>query len=522
MSPELAPPRFASRTLRAVAVAILVIDLVVVGAAWRSIVESRREAYASAERTTQNLARVLAENLEGTIRLIDLALTGVADEIADARAHGDHTAPSVAAILARFHGELPFLDALRTASRDGRVEPGPGVPSNVAIDIADRDYFLAARERRGTDLVVSAPLVSRITGKRSLTVGRRLELPGGDFDGIVYAVLTLDQFTQTLASVDIGRDVVVALRDRDLTLVARFPERDAASSAMGKRQVTGNLKEAIAAGRKAATFVGLSPVDRVERVTSFRSVAGGTFYLLVAAASEEFLSAWRAQVIRTAAAAGLFVLLTALAAWYVARSLRRESEASFRALVEGAPIAVTLTRGTRVAYVNPAFVKEFGLPGAAVAIGRSLLDSVLPADVARTQERIERRLRGEPVEPTAEITLLRPDGTSFLASVTDAMVALTDGPTVVGFIQDITERKQSEVERERLIGELKAALADVKTLRGLLPICAHCKKIRDDRGYWNRIETFIRERSDAQFTHGICPDCAKRFFPDDGDDEPKE
>jgi hypothetical protein len=69
-------------------------------------------------------------------------------------------------------------------------------------------------------------------------------------------------------------------------------------------------------------------------------------------------------------------------------------------------------------------------------------------------------------------------------------------------------------EKEQLITELQEALAKVKTLSGLLPICASCKKIRDDRGYWNRIEAYIGKHSDAQFSHGICPDCAKKLYPD--------
>ena len=68
-------------------------------------------------------------------------------------------------------------------------------------------------------------------------------------------------------------------------------------------------------------------------------------------------------------------------------------------------------------------------------------------------------------------------------------------------------------EKQKLIGELQKALAKVKTLSGLLPICSSCKKIRDDKGYWNQIETYIRERSEADFTHGICPNCAKKLYP---------
>jgi len=69
-------------------------------------------------------------------------------------------------------------------------------------------------------------------------------------------------------------------------------------------------------------------------------------------------------------------------------------------------------------------------------------------------------------------------------------------------------------ERKRRIQELSRALEEVKTLSGLLPICANCKKIRDDHGYWNRIEAYIQARSEAQFTHGICPDCAQQIYPE--------
>ena len=68
-------------------------------------------------------------------------------------------------------------------------------------------------------------------------------------------------------------------------------------------------------------------------------------------------------------------------------------------------------------------------------------------------------------------------------------------------------------EKEKLIVELQEALAKVKTLSGLLPICSSCKKIRDDNGYWNQIESYIRQHSEADFTHGICPTCAKMLYP---------
>ncbi len=83
-----------------------------------------------------------------------------------------------------------------------------------------------------------------------------------------------------------------------------------------------------------------------------------------------------------------------------------------------------------------------------------------------------------------------------------------------GIDKDITERKLAEEERERIIAELRKALDNIKTLKGLLPICAGCKKIRDDQGYWNQIEKYIEHHSDVSFSHGICPECENRLYGD--------
>jgi len=90
---------------------------------------------------------------------------------------------------------------------------------------------------------------------------------------------------------------------------------------------------------------------------------------------------------------------------------------------------------------------------------------------------------------------------------------------------DVVMLRRAEEERERLILELQGALNKVKLLSGLLPICASCKKIRDDNGYWNQIESYIRDHSEAEFSHSICPDCAKKLYPEfykkiQGDDKP--
>ena len=86
----------------------------------------------------------------------------------------------------------------------------------------------------------------------------------------------------------------------------------------------------------------------------------------------------------------------------------------------------------------------------------------------------------------------------------------------IGVARDVTVRAALENEREELITELRDAVANIRTLKGLLPICASCKKIRDDKGYWQQIEAFISKHSEAEFTHGICPDCVQKLYPELG------
>lgn len=86
---------------------------------------------------------------------------------------------------------------------------------------------------------------------------------------------------------------------------------------------------------------------------------------------------------------------------------------------------------------------------------------------------------------------------------------------------EIAAHRLTALEKDAAIDELRAAVNEIRTLRGILPICSHCKKIRDDQGAWSQLEAYIQARSAAQFSHGICPDCVRRHYPGlDVDAEP--
>lgn len=148
-------------------------------------------------------------------------------------------------------------------------------------------------------------------------------------------------------------------------------------------------------------------------------------------------------------------------------------------------------------------------------IGRSI-SAVIPVEqrgkLSIIRELLERGERLDRIETIHQ----RKDGKNIDVSLTISPVR-DDTGTVTGasiVARDISQRIRQEKERLRLIEELKGALARVKTLNGLLPICASCKKIRNDHGYWEQVEIYIKNHSQADFTHGICPDCIQRLYPE--------
>lgn len=134
---------------------------------------------------------------------------------------------------------------------------------------------------------------------------------------------------------------------------------------------------------------------------------------------------------------------------------------------------------------------------------------------------LEKIRRGEHVTRLDSVRV-RKDGTPVEVSVTISPIA---GPTgeIIGassIARDITDSRREEAERLKLIEDLTAALAHAQTLRSLLPICASCKKIRDDHGYWQQLEVYFKQHEHIDFSHGICPECTARLYPEFADHAP--
>ena len=88
--------------------------------------------------------------------------------------------------------------------------------------------------------------------------------------------------------------------------------------------------------------------------------------------------------------------------------------------------------------------------------------------------------------------------------------------------KEIQERKQTEAEKDTLVVELRKTLNEIKTLRGILPLCSYCKRIRNDKGFWEQVDVYIHQHSDADISHSLCPDCMQKYYPDEFKDIHKE
>lgn len=193
----------------------------------------------------------------------------------------------------------------------------------------------------------------------------------------------------------------------------------------------------------------------------------------------------------------------------------RRNQAYYRALLENAwDMVAILDRDGVVRYASPAHHRALAYSPDEL-VGRDVGELLHPDDLPELERRFSTASIREDEIEIIEARFRHGDGSW---RVIEAMLhyRLTD-PLVQGVIvnsRDVTARKEIEQERENLIAELEQALVQVKALSGLLPICSICKKIRDDQGYWNQLECYIRDHSEAEFTHSICPGCAKEHYPD--------
>jgi len=198
----------------------------------------------------------------------------------------------------------------------------------------------------------------------------------------------------------------------------------------------------------------------------------------------------------------------------------RDSEARLRSYFELPLIGISITTLDKGwLEVNSTVCDMLGYSKEELA-GTTWAQLTHPEDLDADVEQFQRILAGEIDTYFMEKRFIRKDGDIIWIQLSVGCVRKQDGSVkyTVALLQDINKRKQAQQERSDLIIKLQDSIAQIKTLSGLIPICASCKKIRDDSGYWHQVEEYVKQHSDAEFSHGICPDCIKTLYPEFADD----
>jgi PAS domain S-box-containing protein len=194
----------------------------------------------------------------------------------------------------------------------------------------------------------------------------------------------------------------------------------------------------------------------------------------------------------------------------------RASEASFRSLLdESSDPIFSFHRDGTYRYVNQAFAEGVDRTREQI-VGRRIWDVFPPAEAEKRYAALKRVFdTGQP--KVFEVRVPRPDGDRYyLTTVQPVLDAAGAVVSAMCSSKEITERRRMEVELHERLAELEAALAHVKRLQGIIPICAHCHSVRRDPETWQQLEAYVSEHSQAQFSHGICPACLERHYPAGG------
>ena len=177
-------------------------------------------------------------------------------------------------------------------------------------------------------------------------------------------------------------------------------------------------------------------------------------------------------------------------------------------LAEG---VVVIDNSGTILLVNSRAEQMFGYPPNGLA--EKPLSILIPERLAKIHEEHQvgffREHKNRPMGQLLDLTGRRSDGSEFPLEISLCYINGASGPLVLALVSDITERKHLQNELSSKVEQLEATLAKIKRLEGIIPICMYCKKIRDDKESWQRLENYITEHSEALFSHGICPDCAK-------------
>lgn len=308
--------------VRRLLVSALLISLLVGSIVAIAVAKNYQQRTEQAAITVENLSRVLEESLVGSISLIDNALLAVADEATRQDAAGKIDRTVLNAFIERQNSRLPRTDGLRATNEEGSTQYGVGVIPGVANAVG-RDYFVQLHKDPSAGLVLSKPLIGRISGKWAIIFARRHNRPDGSFNGVVFLPINLETFAKVFSAIDVGPHGVITLLGSNANIIVRQPETQGFESAIGKQIASPKILELVRTGTQTGVYSSRSSVDNIERLLSARKLADFPLFVVVGLAPEDYLAEWRRDTAILVGSWALFSSLLIMLSVLIVRSWRQ-------------------------------------------------------------------------------------------------------------------------------------------------------------------------------------------------------
>ena len=438
--------------LRLVAI-VAVLNAIVIALALLALHKSRVRYQERALTAATTIAVFQERDLASTVEQVDLVLQTIADEVLEAGSEPGSGGPSLDAFILRQGARLPALHGLRITNARGDVTHGLGMVKGSHANLADRPYFIELARDPHAGIVISRPLVSRVSGEWEIVLARRLDGRDGRFDGVVYATIPLKYFIDKFAAIDLGAHGVIALRDAQLGVIARWPAIHSMVRDVGSVSIAQSIRDAVAAGATSGTFSGQAGSDGVERTMAFRRIGALPMIIVVGLGKADYLADWNAEVMRATALASLFAFVTFVFTLTIHRSWRRREadvdalalqERKFRTLLDSSPDGLVIAdTGGVIALVNRNAERMFGY-AADELVGRPMR-LLLPARFAGFSLAATPAAGGATGDAAGprDLWAVTKDGREFPVGISVSAIATEQGGLFAAAIRDMTERHAS-------------------------------------------------------------------------------
>ena len=306
--------RMRAATAKRLTLIVIAINVIIISICGYSLDQSREQYRRNAEVTMSGYAHILSDNLSNSIRNIDTALSIISDEIK----HYNTINANIKRLISEKSSRLDNATLLIIADHNGDVLFQTFDQQPYPVNIADREYFSKIKDDPNAQLVISKPLIGRISHQWQILLARRLNRADGSFAGVVAASVSLEALTQILPTADVGAEGLVVLGDAE-TYIARYHAgKNFDPASVGQKIISPERTKAIQSAQISAIYHNVSAVDHIARTFALRKVPGTPFYLNVAFADREIFADWQHLAAIYLTITGIFITLSILIArgWY--------------------------------------------------------------------------------------------------------------------------------------------------------------------------------------------------------------